>query len=141
MIEFTRPIPMKKTCTMHPENKSVRSVSFTDDNDHTTTVTLCSLCLAELEFKASETLRKHVEERSINGEGLSSEEIFQGAAKPEFQIGDYVFLSISQTVSRIKSLKQVEAANQMKFIRPATGKEIEEYIETKNKKEIERYGR
>lgn len=61
MIEFTRPIPMKKTCTMHPENKAVRSVSFTDDNDHTTTITLCMTCLGELEFKAADALIEMLE--------------------------------------------------------------------------------
>lgn len=62
MIEFTRPIPMKKTCTLHPGSKAVRSVSFTDDNDHSTTITLCALCLTELEFKAADTMRKYIEE-------------------------------------------------------------------------------
>lgn len=62
MIEFTKPIPMKKTCTMHPENKAVRSVSFTDDNDHTTTITLCEICLNELRFKAGVEFEKFVNE-------------------------------------------------------------------------------
>ena len=134
MIEFTRPIPMNKTCTMHPGSKAVRSVSFTDDNDHSTTITLCSLCLTELEFKASDTLRKHVEEIAANGEGLPSEEIFQGAAKREYQIGDYIYLTRLRRVVRLETFEDVEAANTTKPIRPATGKEIVEYIETKNKK-------
>ncbi|MBY8913292.1 hypothetical protein KY305_11130 [Bacillus sp. YC2] len=62
MIEFTRPVPMKKTCTMHPDSKAVRSVSFTDDNDNSTTITLCALCLTELEFKAATELKKYIEE-------------------------------------------------------------------------------
>ncbi|QGH55591.1 hypothetical protein FZE25_03290 [Bacillus velezensis] len=67
MIEFTRPIPMKKTCTMHPENKAVRAVSFTGDNDHTTTITLCELCLNELRFKAGREFEEYV------NEGMSDE--------------------------------------------------------------------
>ncbi|PAE74464.1 hypothetical protein [Bacillus velezensis] len=62
MIEFTRPIPMKKTCTLHSFKKAVRSVSFTDDNDHTTTITLCEICLNELRFKAGVEFEKFVNE-------------------------------------------------------------------------------
>ena len=62
MIEFTRPLPMKKTCTMHPERKSVRSVSFTDFNDNSVTVTLCDVCLVELKVKASSEWQSVVDE-------------------------------------------------------------------------------
>ncbi|RDY82944.1 hypothetical protein [Bacillus amyloliquefaciens] len=62
MIEFTRPIPMKKTCTLHSFKKAVRSVSFTDDNDHTTTITLCEICLNELRFKAGVEFEKFTNE-------------------------------------------------------------------------------
>lgn len=84
--------------------------------------------------RQSDTLRKHVEEIAANGEGLSSEEIFQGAAKREYQIGDYIYLTRLRRVVRLETFEDVEAANTTKPIRPATGKEIVEYIETKNKK-------
>lgn len=78
MIEFTRPLPMKKTCTMHPERKSVRSVSFTDFNDNSVTVTLCDVCLVELKVKASSewqsVVDKPVETHAVSATGLWMEE-------------------------------------------------------------------
>ncbi|MEC3841545.1 hypothetical protein [Bacillus amyloliquefaciens] len=122
MIEFTRPIPIKKTCTMHPEGKAVRSLSFTDDNDHTTTITLCMTCLGELESKAATALST-----AITGEGLSSGDFFQGDLQKEFKIGDYIYLTRLRRVVMLETFEDVEAANTTKPIRPATSKEIIEY--------------
>ncbi|KYC99929.1 hypothetical protein B425_4173 [Bacillus amyloliquefaciens] len=69
-------------------------------------------------------MRKYIEETADINRG----------SKIEFMIGDYVFLSISQKVSRIESSTQANLANQMHFIRPATGEEIMKYIEN-NKEE------
>ncbi|MFG6315950.1 hypothetical protein SM193_08995 [Bacillus velezensis] len=124
MIEFTQPLPMKKTCTMHPDSKAVRSVSFTDDSDHTTTITLCMTCLGELESKAATALSV-----AITGEGISSEsgEIFQDSLQKEFKIGDYIYFTRLRHIMRLETFEDVEAANTTKPIRPATRREIIEY--------------
>lgn len=90
MIEFTRPSPMKKTCTMHPEKESVRAVSFTDFNGNSVTVTLCQMCLAELKMKAATEYRSMTEER---------------AKQNRFKIGDHVYLEHLGVVSEIKTWK------------------------------------
>lgn len=87
MIKFTRPSPMKKTCTMHPEKESVRSVSFTDFNGNSVTITLCQMCLAELKMKAATEYRSMTEER---------------AKLNRFKIGDHVYLEHLGVVSEIK---------------------------------------
>ncbi|QIR33870.1 hypothetical protein [Bacillus velezensis] len=47
--------------------------------------------------------------------------------KKEFEIGDYVYLTIQRKISRIESSKQMNLANTMQCIRPATWREIIEY--------------
>lgn len=93
MIKFTRPSPMKKTCTMHPEKESVRSVSFTDFNGNSVTITLCQMCLAELKMKAATEYRSMTEER---------------AKLNRFKIGDHVYLEHLGVVSEIKTWKALE---------------------------------
>ncbi|MGR6062469.1 hypothetical protein ACUWE4_06595 [Bacillus velezensis] len=114
MIEFTRPSPMKKTCTMHPGKESVRSVSFTDFNGNSVTVTLCQMCLAELKMKAATEYRSMTEER---------------AKLNRFKIGDHVYLEHLGVVSEIKNMEGVQVANRTDTdgVRKATPKEIAEY--------------
>ncbi|WP_045506839.1 hypothetical protein P5487_006025 [Bacillus amyloliquefaciens] len=114
MIEFTRPSPMKKTCAMHPEKESVRSVSFTDFNGNSVTVTLCQMCLAELKMKAATEYRSMTEEQ---------------AKLNRFKIGDYVYLEHLGVVGEVKNMEGVQAANRTDTdgIRMATPKEIAEY--------------
>ncbi|GJJ25327.1 hypothetical protein ACOTSX_09120 [Bacillus velezensis] len=114
MIEFTRPSPMKKTCTMHPGKESVRSVSFTDFNGNSVTVTLCQMCLAELKMKAAAEYRSMTEER---------------AKLNRFKIGDHVYLEHLGVVSEIKNMEGVQVANRTDAdgVRKATPKEIAEY--------------
>ncbi|QQD83245.1 hypothetical protein JD965_06600 [Bacillus siamensis] len=114
MIKFTRPSPMKKTCSMHPEKKSVRAVSFTDFNGNSVTVTLCEKCLADLKKKAATEYRSMIEER---------------AKQNRFKIGDHVYLKHLGVVGEVKNMEGVQAANRTDTdeIRMATPKEIAEY--------------
>ncbi|MDY7906752.1 hypothetical protein [Bacillus sp. AG1] len=116
MIEFANPIPMKKTCTMHPESKSVRSLSFTDFNDNSVTLALCSSCLTELDLKS----------------GFEMKKIYRGKTGcfPEVdrvKKGDYVYLTRVRRVAKLEMNEDLEAAKNGGNFRLATSEEIEEY--------------
>lgn len=76
-----------------PEKESVRSVSFTDFNGNSVTVTLCQMCLAELKMKAATEYRSMTEER---------------AKLNRFKIGDHVYLEHLGVVSEIKTWKALK---------------------------------